>query len=143
MLSFDNILLLDTMYNNFLVSPVTLPKYMLVYTNLLWLWRSVILKSYALLLDEFVRSSVQICSNYSWKYGNLNVGGYLVKESDKNIGLYETLFYTVSVKTRNKYSFYLKLRLAKMSCSFVRCVLKYLTFEKWLIIIRMFPYSIN
>lgn len=58
------------------------------------------------------------------------MGGYLVKESDKNIGLYEALFDTVMVKTRNKYSFYLKLRLAKMSSSFVRCVLKYLTFEK-------------
>lgn len=133
----------STQCNNFIVSLVTLPKYMLVYTNLLWLWRSVILKSYALLLDEFVRSSVQICSNYSWKYGNLNVGGYLVKESDKNISLYETLLDTVRVKTRNKYSFYLKLRRAKMSSTFVRCVLKYLTFEKWLIIIRMLPYSIS
>lgn len=66
-----------------------------------------------------------------------------MKESDKNIGLYETLFDTVRIKTRNKYSFYLKLRRAKMSCSFDRCVLKYLTFEKWLIITRMFPYSIS
>lgn len=80
--------------------------------------------------------------NYFWKYGNLNVGGYLVKEFDKNIGLYEVLFDIVRVKICNKYSFYLKLRWVKMSSSFVS-FFKYLIFEKWLIIICMFFYFIN
>lgn len=71
------------------------------------------------------------------------MGGYLVKEFDKNIGLYEILFDIVRVKICNKYSFYLKLRWVKMSSSFVRCVFKYLIFEKWLIIICMFFYFIN
>lgn len=49
-------------------------------------------------------------------------------------------FDTVRVKTRIKQLLSKIKTIAKMSSSFVRCVLKYLTFEKWLIIIRMFPY---
>lgn len=73
-----------------------------------------------------------------------------MKESDflsKSIGVYETFFDTIRVKTRIKQlKFSVKLRLAEMSSSFVRWVLKYLTFEKlpiWLIIIRMFPYFLK